>query len=547
MPFSRPNVLWISTHDINPHLGCYAGVWPGAEQACTPRLDALAAEGVRFDRAFAAAPVCGPSRSAIVTGCFPPAIGTMHMRTRATPPPEVRLLSQYFREAGYWTGNTSFTDFQLEIPNPVYDVVGDHAHWRLRDDPDQPFFLAVHSLITHESQLYLDDDEFARRTPEARRVDEVELPPYHPDTPVYRKAWKRYLELVSQMDHWVGTILDELEEDGLADDTIVVFWSDHGLGMPRGKRWASELGFREPLIVRWPNRIAHGSAYDAPVGLMDLAPTMLAMCGLDVPGHMHGEVVLGPDGAPRARREEYVVSARDRMGEQEDTSRSIRDRRYRYTRHLHPDRSPMGHCEYPDHLATWTELRRLFSREAQQQLAFGQQPSILTDLQRSIVAASKRSAEELYDVEADPHEEHNLAGRPEYADVRQRLSDALDGRLAATGDLGQKPERELLAEWQPGGQRPHCADAVVEQHGELIEATCPTAGSIVAWTTDPPQDCVADRQPFQGYADDGRTWRLCTGPFTPPGPIWVKSWRIGFVPGADIPVAAPRPAVPTAP
>jgi len=538
MPTSRPNVLWISTHDINPHLGCYAGVWPGAEQAHTPHLDALAAEGMRFDRAFSAAPVCGPSRSAIITGCFPPAIGTMHMRTRATPPPEVQLLPQYFRAAGYWTGNSSFTDFQTDVPNPVYDEVGDHAHWRFRKDLEQPFFMAFHGLITHESQLYLSDEEFSRRTadvPDEHRVTAVDVPPYHPDTEVFRTAWKRYLELIIQMDHWVGSILEQLEEDGLADNTIVVFWSDHGLGMPRGKRWASELGFREPLLIRWPGKTAKGSVYDEPVALMDLAPTMLAMCGLAVPGHMHGEVFLGPDGAPRTRISDYVVSARDRMGEQEDTSRSIRDRRFRYTRHLHPDRSPMGHCEYPDHLATWTELRRLFAREAQQQLAFGEPPSILTDLQRSIVAASK-PLEELFDVEADPHEEHNLAARPEYADTRERLSDAMDAWLAKVGDLGQGPEQELLAEWRPDGHRPRCAEPVVQTQNRLITLTCPTDGSIVGWTTDPPQDLARTGPPFNGYVDDGRAWHLYVEPFSPRDPIWVKSWRIGFDASADVPV-----------
>jgi N-sulfoglucosamine sulfohydrolase len=524
MPASRPNVLWISTHDINPHLGCYAGVWPGAEQASTPRLDALAADGVRFDRAFSAAPVCAPSRSAIMTGCFPPAIGTMHMRTRATPPPEVRLLPQYFREAGYWTGNTSFTDFQVDVPDPVYDALGDHAHWRLREDLDQPFFMAFHSLITHESQLYLSDEEFARRTPDAGPVETVEVPPYHPDTEVFRRSWRRYLQLVGQMDHWVGTILDQLEEDGLAENTIVVFWSDHGLGMPRGKRWASELGFREPLIIRWPARVAGGLVRDDPVALMDLAPTMLAMCGLDVPEHMHGHVLLGADGASR-ERPEYVVSARDRMGEQEDASRSIRDRRFRYTRHLHPDRSPMGHCEYPDHLDTWAELRRLFAQEAHQQLAFGEPPSILTDLQRSVVAAHKPAAAELYDVEADPHEEHNLAGRPEYADVLERLSTALDGWLAEVGDLGRRPERELLAEWRPNGSRPRTAEPDARWHAGQVTITCPTPGSIVAWSTDPP-------------TEDDRRWRLYTAPFIPPGPIWIKSWRLGYDAGADVPIAA---------
>lgn len=274
--------------------------------------------------------------------------------------------------------------------------------------------------------------------------------------------------------------------------------------------------------------------YDDPVALLDLAPTMLAMCGLDVPGHMHGDVLLGPDGMPRKRRDDYVVSARDRMGEQEDMSRSIRDRRFRYARHLHPDRSPMGHCEYPDHLATWAELRRLYAQEAQQQLAFGEPPSVLTDLQRSIVAASK-PPEELFDVEADPHEEHNLAGLPEYDDVLARLSDALDAWLAKVGDLGQLPERELLAEWHP---RPHCAEPVAETHDGRVTVTCPTEGAVIGWTTDPPRSTPPFNGPaFNGYGDDGRAWRLYTEPFSTAKPVWVKGWRIGFDPSADVPIS----------
>ena len=287
----RPNILWISTHDINPHLGAYAGVYPGAEAAVTPNLDRLAAEGARFDRAFATAPVCAPARSSIVTGMFPTAIGTMHMRTRAVPPPEVRLLPEYFREAGYYVTNNWFTDFQVEVPAPAYDDCSPTAHWRNRPDPGRPFFAEFHGLITHESQIYLDDDEFAQRTShvpqEARHdPDTVTLPPYHPDTPVFRRSWARYLDLITEMDHGVGELLAQLEEDGLAEDTIVVFWSDHGLGMPRGKRWAYDSGLHEPLIMRWPGVVAPGTVRDELVHVMDLAPTMLAAAGIAVPEHM---------------------------------------------------------------------------------------------------------------------------------------------------------------------------------------------------------------------------------------------------------------------
>ncbi len=361
-PADRPNILWISTHDINPHLGAYTGVFPGAEYAITPNLDRLAREGVRFDNAFAAAPVCAPSRSSIMTGCFPISIGTMHMRAMAVPPPEVRLLPEYFRENGYYTTNNVFTDFQVPVPDSTFDDLSPTAHWRDRPTADTPFFSAFHGLITHESRIYLDDADFAATTAnvpdEARHdPDAAPLPPYYPDTEVFRRSWARYNDLITEMDHWAGDILRQLDEDGLTDNTIVVFWSDHGLGMPRGKRWINEAGLHEPLIVRWPGRLEPGSSSDL-VQLMDLAPTMLTLAGLPVPAHMQGSAFISADGRLVAEPNEYVYASRDRMDEQEDTSRSVRDKRFRYIRNYHPDRSPMQYCDYPDHLATWREMRR---------------------------------------------------------------------------------------------------------------------------------------------------------------------------------------------
>jgi len=276
-----PNILWISTHDINPHLGAYAGVYPGAECARTPNLDRLAAEGMRFDRAFAAAPICAPSRSAIMTGCYPTAIGTMHMRTKAVPPPQVRLFTEYLREAGYYTTNNWFTDFQVPTPASAFDDCGATAHWRNRPAADTPFF-AAHGMTTHESRIYLDDEAFAQLTrhvgaADRHDPDSVRLPPYYPDTETFRRSWARYLDLITEMDHWVGELLAQLDADGLAENTIVVFWSDHGPGMPRAKRWINDSGLHEPLIARWPGRVAPGSVNTEVVQLMDLAPTMLRL------------------------------------------------------------------------------------------------------------------------------------------------------------------------------------------------------------------------------------------------------------------------------
>lgn len=547
-----PNILWISTHDINPDLGCYRGVWPGAEYALTPNLDRLAAEGARFDNAFASAPVCAPARSAIMTGCFPTSIGTMHMRTKAVPPPGVRLLPEYFRQAGYYCTNNVFTDFQVATPPTVFDDCSSTAHWRNRPDPETPFFAAFHGLTTHESRIYLDEEAFADTTRNVRREDrhdpaKAPLPPYYPDTAVFRRAWARYADLITEMDHWVGTILDQLDEDGLAHNTIVVFWSDHGVGMPRAKRWPNEAGLREPLLVRWPRAIRPETVRTELVHTMDLAPTMLEACGLPVPAHMHGIPVFDAEGEFAKEPNEFVFAGRDRMDETEDTSRTVRDARYRYIRHYHPDRSAMEHLRYTDHLDTWVEFRDLAAQEAGQ-LDRGLVPDRLTDLQRSVVAAV-RPAEELYDVLADPYETVNLAKDPAHASALQRLRSALGQWQDRYGDLGLLPERELVEQWRPEGQlRPtEAPDVLLTAEG--LQAACSTDGASIGWTLDSPGHEVEPLGPLEEVTGapqkDGRRWNLYTGPIQAPEGtmVWVRAWRLGFAPSTEASALSGRKTV----
>lgn len=545
---TRPNVLWISTHDISPHLGAYAGVYPGAEYAVTPNLDRLAAEGMRFDHAFAAAPICAPSRSAIMTGCFPTATGTMHMRTKAVPPPEVRLFSEYFREAGYYVTNNSFTDFQVETPPSAFDDCSGTAHWRNRPDPETPFFATFHGLTTHESQMYLDDDAFAARTSHVSPKDKHDpvtapLPPYYPDTEVFRRSWARYSDLITEMDHWVGTILAELEEDGLEENTIVVFWSDHGPGMPRAKRWINDSGVREPLIMKWPGRIVAGSVNPNVAHLMDLAPTMLQLCGLDIPPHMHAKPLLNSDGSTVESPNTYAFGGRDRMGELEDMSRTARDNRFRYIRHYHPDRGPMQHCNYPDGLATWRELRQLASGEAGQR-ALGQRRTLLSPLQRELVAPTK-AREELFDVLSDPYETRNLAGDPDHAGTLGRFRSALEHWQATYGDLGFIPEDDLSEQWRPGGVQPCTAPPLVEVEDDAITGRSLTEGAVVVWTTEPPTPegtkmatAARPRMAEETGAprSDGRVWKiLCKATPAPPEvPLWFKACRLGYTDSSEI-------------
>lgn len=542
-----PNIVWISTHDINPHLGCYAGVWPDAEVARTPNLDALAGAGVRFDQAFATAPVCAPSRSSLMTGCFPTSIGTHNMRSKAVPPPEVRLLSEYFRMAGYYATNNVFTDFQVPVPGTAFDDCSPTAHWRNRPSGETPFFAMFHGMTTHESQLYVDDARFAELTsdlPDEHRHDpgSTPVPPYHLQNDVFATAWARYHDLISVMDAWVGRLLSELEEDGLVDNTIVVFWSDHGAGFPRAKRWATEAGLRVPVLVRWPGRIAAGQSRGDVVHLADLAPSMLRMAGLEIPDHLQFSPLFDEAGANLVQGE-YVFGGRDRMDEQRDSSRTVRDSRYRYIRHRHPDRSAFQYQHYADQFPTWKELRRAVNDEARQRAA-GEVPDALSPLQRR-ATAERKPRHELYDVQADPHETTDLAEDPQHAGTLHRLEAALDDWLERVGDLGAIDEDVLIERWRPGGNWQVTADpsCTVAPDG-ILTVSCSTPGALIGWSREDPaphQELTVQETITGDPKVDGQTWHIYAGPLNAldERPRWVRAWRLGYVPSELVEV--PRP------
>jgi N-sulfoglucosamine sulfohydrolase len=268
----RPNIVWISNEDMSPHLGVY-----GDRSARTPVLDRLARESVRYTRAFTTAPVCAPSRAAIITGMYQTSIGAQHMRTTedrvpelpgpylAVPPFYVKAFPEYLRAGGYYTTNRAKTDYQFGVPFTIWDELGRNAHWRSRANKEQPFFSVFNLEVTHESQIFPSSP--ARK---GKRLvtdpTELEVPPYYPDTPAVREELARMYDNIADMDAQVGEILKQLEDDGLAENTIVFYWSDHGDGVPRAKRSLYDSGLRVPLMIRWPkalgSTIAPGSVRD---------------------------------------------------------------------------------------------------------------------------------------------------------------------------------------------------------------------------------------------------------------------------------------------
>ena len=527
----RPNILWISTEDLSPRLGAY-----GDRVARTPNLDRFAREGLRYTRAFTTSPVCAPSRAAIITGMYQTAIGAHHMRTtentvadlpgpyEAVPPFWVKAFPEYLRAAGYWTTNNVKTDYQFGSPFTIWDELSDKAHWRSRPDTRQPFFSVFNIMATHESMVFA--GALRGRRP-ATDPATVEVPPYYPDTPAVREALAQWYDNIAAMDARVGEILKQLEEDGLADSTIVFFWSDHGDGLPRGKRSLYDSGLRSILMVRWPKALrppfAPGTVSDELVSFIDLAPTVLALAGVSVPLHMQGRVLLGPRAQPAPP---FVFAARDRMDVEYDMMRSARDGRYLYIRNVHPELPYAGFVPYRNQSPIMQELLRL---QAEGTLSG---PAALW-------MRTSRPPEELYDAAADPHQIRDLSADPSQRATLERMRRAVAGWMREIGDQGLVNEPEMIQRMWPGGVQPVTATPFILKRGSQsfqrpvrdsaqtfggpteVEIYVPTQGASIAFTTD---------------SGPAPRWKLYTGPFRLEGPatIRAKAIRYGYKESAEI-------------
>ncbi|MEO6436655.1 MAG: sulfatase, partial [Tepidisphaeraceae bacterium] len=334
------NILWLTVEDMSPWLACY-----GDATAPTPNIDRLAREGVRYTRAYSTTPVCAPARHTLITGMYATQTGAMHMRTgqpsrealkrdphaydeipsyEAVPSPQVRCFPEYLRNAGYYATNNVKQDYQFVAPPTVWDDSSRTAHYRNRR-AGQPFFAVFNCTFTHEGQAFAD----APRRSNAVKPADVKLPPYYPDTPAIRATLAQTYNNIVAMDDWVGRKLAELEREKLLDSTIVFFFSDHGVGLPRGKRSSCDSGLRVPLIVRFPDGRGAVTGDERLVSFLDFAPTMLSLAAIEPPNHLRGRPFLGKF---QAEPPSYVFSTLDRVDEVMDTVRSVSDGRYRYIR-----------------------------------------------------------------------------------------------------------------------------------------------------------------------------------------------------------------------
>lgn len=438
---ARPNILWITCEDISPNVGCY-----GDDYAYTPNIDRLATQGVRYTQAFAPIGVCAPSRSTLILGTFASSAGTHHMRCNGPRPAYLRCFPEYLRDAGWYCSNNEKTDYNFPAPKAAWDESSRKAHWRNRK-PGQRFFSVFNIVTCHESQIRLPEAQYQKRTadytPKERHdPSKAPIPPYHPDTPEVRRDWARYADMITYMDRDVGMTLKQLEEDGLADDTIVFYFSDHGAGMPRSKRWLYDSSLRVPMIVRFPEKWKHlapsapGTTSDRLISFVDYGPTVLSLAGVKVPAHMQGKPFLG-EAAEKPR--EFIHGFRDRMDDRYDQLRAVRDRKYKYIRNYRPDQPWAQYISYMYEMPTMKTWQRLHDEGK------------LNDVQDRFFRT--KPAEELYDTEADPWEIRNLAEDPARRETLDRMRAELRRWMIEIRDLGFLPEAELRSRF--GSTAPH--------------------------------------------------------------------------------------------
>jgi arylsulfatase A-like enzyme len=439
---TRPNIVWIIVDDMSANFSCY-----GEKLIATPNVDRLAKEGTRFSHAFVTAPVCSPCRSALITGCYQTTIGAHHHRS-GRGVEKIHLtggvvpVPVLFQQAGYYTciggpvgesTNANLkqgkTDYNFEWDPKMYDG----TDWSGRK-PGQPFFMQVQLHGgKHRTNKVSTDDAWAKRVKrelgEPTKAAAVTLPPYYPDDAVLREDWARYLDTVRHTDKEVSDVLARLEREGILDQTVVCFMTDHGISHARGKQFLYDEGTHVPLVLRGPG-IERGTVRDDLVEHIDLTATSLALAGIAIPGWMQGRDLLAKNYEPR----KYVFAARDRCDETVEHLRSVRSERYKYIRNYLNERPHLQPNRYKDSKDIVQRLRQMH--------AAGQ----LNELQEMLLFSPTRPKEELYDLTADPHELNNLAGDP----GQQSTLAAMRAQLAAwergTNDQGVQPEPAAMYE-----------------------------------------------------------------------------------------------------
>jgi len=479
------NVVWISCEDMGPVLSAY-----GNKSVHTPNIDRLANEGIKYTNAYATVGVCAPSRFSIITGMYPARLGAHNMRTgdhnnfkwpediklrknkgvldksgknvpdyEVVPPAYVKPFPEYLRAQGYYCVNDNKCDYQFNAPFTAWDDV--YGGGSYKNAPEgRPFFYVKNYYTTHESRIWLRNDKPMTVAPSS-----VPVPDYYADIPIVREGIARKYSNIEALDKEVGILLDALEADGVMENSVIFFWSDHGGNLLRQKRAVGDSGLHVPLIIRYPDGYRAGETESRMVSLMDLGPTVLSLTGQKPPKYMDGKAFAGPfEEAPR----DYIYGSADRFDESTDMQRSVLDGRYVYIKNFMPELPLIYRNRYREQIPM---NKHLIELDAEGKL----------EGDAAYIFMKTKPLEELYDLKNDPYEVHNLADDPAHAEKLKLLRSQLSQWQASIKDRGFTPESEIIREFWPGMIQPVTADVNIQQQNNTIVLSCSTEGASIAY------------------------------------------------------------------
>lgn len=497
----RPNIIWLVAEDLSPRFSFY-----GDSLAHTPNIERIAENGIVYENAFTVSGVCAPSRSSMITGMYPTSIGTQHMRQKAgvidipgfpkynaVPPPEVKAFPEILRKAGYWTSSYRKLDYQFGEPFTIWDEVSDYPSWRNRKEKDKnrPFFIYYTFEITHEINIWPDStktrffkeydintkdlapDVIARPPFDEKykvNPEKVKVPPFLPDGPISKQHIARLYDNISRMDVQIGTILLELEEDGLMENTIIMFMSDHGDCLPRSKRWIYDSGIKAPLVIHYPEKylpkgLKQPSRDNNLYSFVDLPPTVLELAEINLPDWIQGKSMISElQKAPR----DYVYAARDRMDNRYDIRRAVRDKNFKYIKNYHPNVPYSQEITFLNQMPLMAEIHRL-------------QKFDKLDRNQSYWLKGPKPTEELYELTDDPYELNNLADKLEFSETLNRMKKGLVDWQKEYGDLKDVEEKEQAELMWPSGKQPKTKNVTIKVAKDSVYLFSNTEGATIAY------------------------------------------------------------------
>ncbi len=481
---NKPNILWIVAEDLSEYIPSY-----GDSTILTPNLSKLAAEGICYDNFFSPHPVCAPARAAIITGMYANSIGAGHMRTgpwfggqpsdemlrnyqknampenikayEAIPSSEVKMFTEFLRKEGYYCSNNSKEDYQFIKTPTAWDESSKKAHWRNRA-PNQPFFSVFNIGVTHESQIW-------KKQKDSLWVDsklKISVPPYLPDTEIAKNDIRRMYSNVKEMDAQVGKILQELEADGLLENTIIFWYTDHGGPLPRQKRLLYDSGIKVPMIIRFPNPQQSHKRDDRMISFIDLAPTLLSLANIEPPQYMQGNSFLGK--YQNSIEAKYVFGAADRFDETTDHVRSVRDKNFKYIKYYNPEKPMFLEVTYRNQMPIMQELLRLKDKGE-------------LNKEQALWFRESKPNEELFDIQNDPHEIHDLSKDPLYKSKLEELRMVCKNWTIEINDTGLIGEEALISKFQPQGIQNQTKAVQAKKSQNNIELFSETIGASIGY------------------------------------------------------------------